>query len=117
MYLRYDTYIYFMTEFTTMNVLLHLINEEVDDEDDLLPRQIRRPRHFRDLTNPLTNYTDDQIYARYQFKGKVIIELTDLLKPELERPKKRNRAVPVLIQVCIFLRLANSWYVYTVYII
>lgn len=74
--------------------------------DDEAPMPIER--RFRDLLNPFSGFTDQDIYDRYRFYPPVILELTDMLKIDLERPTKKSRPLSPLHQVCIALRYLAS---------
>lgn len=83
---------------------MYQIHFLLDDSSDEEIEQQPKIRHFRDLSNPLEGFSDKQIYERYRFTAQVIMELTDMLKEDIERPTRRNRAIPALHQTCIMLR-------------
>jgi len=79
--------------------LLDILFASSDEEEDQ-----PRIRRIRDLTNPFDGFSEQQIYNRYRFTSEAIIELTELMKNDLERPTKRSRPIPPLHQVCIMFR-------------
>ena len=81
---------------------------QVLEADREIARNLRRQRIFRDVTNPLDLYDDDQLYARYRFDRPSILWLTDLIHDDIAAPTLRNRAILPVIQLCIFLRFLAS---------
>ncbi|CAC5397207.1 HARBI1 [Mytilus coruscus] len=74
-------------------------------------RALRRDRVFRDRTDDLDFFNDDQLIARYRFPMQSILDLTDTLRDAIERPSNRSNAIPPHIQVMTTLRiLAKSDY-------
>ncbi|KAJ8048988.1 Protein ALP1-like [Holothuria leucospilota] len=67
-------------------------------------RARRRERVFRDRTNPLDLWTDQQMYAKYRFSRLACINIIDMLQDELEHRTRRNHALPPSLQVFIALR-------------
>ena len=63
----------------------------------------RRPRLFRDRSNPLETLEEDEVFERFQFHPQTIMYLIGLL-PNLAHPTKRNNPLPPLIQVLLCLR-------------
>jgi hypothetical protein len=64
-------------------------------------RAMRRERVFRDRLDPLDTLTDYELIARYRFPRKVILEVTDLLKEDIQHPTSRSHAISPHIQVCL----------------
>ena len=64
----------------------------------------RRPRIFRDRSNPLDWMNDDQIIANYRLTREVILELVDDMYLELQPATKRNNAIESHMQILITLR-------------
>nr|XP_022294272.1 putative nuclease HARBI1 [Crassostrea virginica] len=65
--------------------------------------QHRRPRLFRDRSNPLETLDEDEVFERFRFHPQTIMYLIGLL-PNLAHPTKRNNPLPPLIQVLVCLR-------------
>lgn len=70
-------------------------------------RQLRRPRVFRDRSNPLEDLEEEEIFERYRFRPETILYLIGLL-PDLSRPTRRNCPLPPLLQVLLCLRFLAS---------
>ena len=87
-----------MLYFQRKMALLRLdrIDEVVDGE---VRRGLRRERLFRDHSNPLDCMDDLRLYQRFRFDRRGIFDLTELLRPDLERPTNRNRALSPSLQV------------------
>ena len=66
-------------------------------------RQIRRPRLFRDRSNPLEEYNNEELFIRYRFRRETILFLLEIL-PDLGAPTRRNLPVPPVLQLLITLR-------------
>lgn len=64
---------------------------------------MRRPRVFRDRSNPLENYTADEVFERYRFRPETIIYIVGIL-PNLQKPTGRNNPLPPLLQLLVSLR-------------
>ena len=67
-------------------------------------RNFRKQRVFRDRTNPLDAYDDDEIRRRYRLTRPMIMELYDLIGAGLEPRTNRNKAIPGMIQIFCALR-------------
>ena len=67
-------------------------------------RVLRRPRVFRDLSNPLENLEEDEIYQRYRFSPASIYFILGGIHDRVESDTARNRAIPPLIKLLLFLR-------------
>lgn len=67
-------------------------------------RRNPRPRIFRDRTKALEIMDDEELLMRYRLPRHCILELCDLLKPDLERPTSRSHALLVSTQVLTALR-------------
>lgn len=69
---------------------------------------LRRERVFRDRGNPIDNFTDIELIARYRFP--TITGLTDLIKDRVQHPTSRSHAIPALVQVSssIIYKFLNS---------
>ena len=61
-------------------------------------RAMNRERIFRDCTNPL-ELGDNEIIARYRLPRAEILDICDLLRPDLERDTLRTNALSVSTQV------------------
>ena len=62
-------------------------------------------RIFRDRSNPFELYNDDNFRYRYRLSKPTVIEIIEMLRPDLERPTQRNHALPVHLQVLTTLRV------------
>ena len=71
-------------------------------------RAIRRERVFRDRTNPLEIYDDQQLIERYRFNRQSILRLTDVLMESLESSTFRNFALTPVLKVLVALRYFAS---------
>ncbi len=69
-----------------------------DFEEEEIP--VRKPRTFRPRINPLEVYDDTQLFDRYRFPRRVILELLDMVRPELVKPTNRNHKIEPEIQLC-----------------
>ena len=74
--------------------LLALLQDVVDGRVE----RIRRERVFRDREDFLA-HDDDWLISRFRFPRAVFLDLCAELGPALDRPTRRNRAIPVQIQV------------------
>ena len=70
----------------------------------ILQRALRRERIFRDRTNPLDSFTDEEIYRGYRFTRTGICHLTDTFGALLSRKTRRNRPLPPSLQILVTLR-------------
>ena len=64
---------------------------------------LRRPRVFRDRSNPLEDLEPDEVFRRYRFLPPTIIFIMSLL-PDLSAPTARNMPLPPLMQLLVCLR-------------
>ena len=69
---------------------------------------MRRPRVFRDLSNPLESLDEEEVYQRYRFSTETILFIVDGVNNILETDTARNRPIPPLIQVLLFLRFVAT---------
>ena len=70
-------------------------------------RAMNRERIFRDRTNPL-ELGDNEIIARYRLPRAEILDICDLLRPDLERDTLRTNALSVSTQVFATLRYLST---------
>lgn len=82
-----------------------IVREILEDVNDANEPPIRK---YLDLLNPFDGLSDTEIMQKYRFPPTIIIEITDLVRGDLEKPTKRNRPIPPLIEVCISLRYLAS---------
>jgi len=66
--------------------------------------RVRKPRVFRDRTEPLDFMDDDELVYRYRLPRECIVELCQLLAAELKRSTARSSALTVSTQVLVALR-------------
>jgi hypothetical protein len=71
-------------------------------------RLIRRERIFRDRTNPLDAYDDDEIRKKYRLTRQMILALHDEISVDIEPQTQRNHAVPAILQLFCALRYYAS---------
>ena len=64
---------------------------------------LRRQRRFRDRRDPFV-MDDKELIERLRFPRHVLIDLVDRLTPVLSRRTRRNKSVPVALQLSIALR-------------
>lgn len=69
----------------------------------LLQQQHRRPRLFKDRSNPLEDLDEDEVFERYRFRPLTILYIVGLL-PDLSSATNRNQPLPPLLQVLLCLR-------------
>ncbi len=50
-------------------------------------------------TNPLTEFTDGELYSRYRFGRNGIFYITELIREEIDSPTARSRAIPAEIKL------------------
>lgn len=67
-------------------------------------RKLPKPRVFRDRTQPLDSFDDEQLVTRYRLNRECIINLCDLLCDDLERCTQRSGALSVTTQLLVALR-------------
>ncbi|XP_042147394.1 putative nuclease HARBI1 [Ixodes scapularis] len=63
-----------------------------------------RQRVFRDRLNPLEEFDEDELQERFRFGRAGIVFLVDTLRPDLERPTRRSRALSAEQQVIVALQ-------------
>lgn len=63
-----------------------------------LANDMRRERVFRDREDFLA-HDDDWLLRRFRFPRAILLELCSELRPVLERPSRRNHALPIPLQV------------------
>uniref|UniRef100_A0A8W8LT89 Uncharacterized protein n=1 Tax=Magallana gigas TaxID=29159 RepID=A0A8W8LT89_MAGGI len=66
---------------------------------------MRRPRVFRDLSNPLESLDEEKVYKRYIFSPATILFIVDGISNILQTDTVRNQP---LIQVLLFLRFVAT---------
>ncbi|CAN7951574.1 unnamed protein product [Ixodes pacificus] len=59
---------------------------------------------FRDRLNPLEEFDEDELQERFRFGRAGIVFLADTLRPDLERPTRRSRALSAEQQVIVALQ-------------
>ena len=67
-------------------------------------RAIRRNKIFRDRTNPLDVYNDDEIYKKFRFHRQAMLDLTDGVQQHIEHLLARQGLLTNVLQVFITLR-------------
>ena len=63
----------------------------------------RRPRLFRDRSNPLEDLEAEEVFRRYRFRPPTILYILETILP-VQRPTKRNCPLPPLLQLLLCLR-------------
>lgn len=69
---------------------------------------LRRPRVFRDLSNPLESLDEEEVYDRYRFSPETILFIVHGVSGILQSDTARNRPIPPLVQVLLFLRFVAT---------
>ncbi|XP_061170345.1 putative nuclease HARBI1 [Saccostrea echinata] len=69
---------------------------------------LRRPRVFRDLSNPLESLEEEEFFQRYRFSPGSILYIVNGVSDDLQADTARNRPIPPLIQVLLFLRFVAT---------
>jgi hypothetical protein len=64
---------------------------------------LRKPRTFRDRSNPLETLSEEEVFVRYRFRPHTIIYIMTLL-PDLTTSTNRNCPIPPLLQLLVTLR-------------
>ena len=64
---------------------------------------LRRPRFFKDRSNPLEDLEADEVFCRYRFRPPTIIHILQLIVA-VEHPTRRNNLLTLLLQVHLCLR-------------
>lgn len=82
---------------------LYLINQNLDR---FYPQ--RRPKTYRRHVNPLEEYTDNELRARYRFGRAGIQFIVDLLNDEISPTTQRSKPLSTLEQVLVTLRFLAS---------
>ncbi|XP_056453116.1 putative nuclease HARBI1 [Gadus chalcogrammus] len=72
--------------------------------DEIMARAVRRERIFRDRTNPLEMYNQDEFINRFRLPKEAILRLTDDLSDSLGPTTARSHSIPALLQVCTAVR-------------
>ena len=67
-------------------------------------RQFRRESIFRDRSNPLDIYTDEELFSRFRFPRYELLALIDEFAQELEFPTQRKGSLSAGMQIMIALR-------------
>ena len=73
-----------------------------------------KKRVFRDRLNPLETMSDRECVQRFRVDRNGIVDLCRLLNRDLVRPTRRNRALPVVTQICAALRFFSQGAFYRV---
>ena len=66
--------------------------------------QIQVNRHFRDHFDPLSEYDDNELFARFRFRRQDIIRIVDILRDDLKFAYMRKGALSPELQVLLTLR-------------
>lgn len=69
-----------------------------------LRRHFRRERVFRDRLNPLDMYNDDELFRRFRFPRRELLELIDTFTEDLEYAFDRKGGLSASMQMLIALR-------------
>lgn len=70
----------------------------------LLGLSLSRQRVFRDRLHPFEVYDDEGLRRRFRFGRDGLQFITELISADIERPTRRNRALPALLQVILALQ-------------
>ena len=69
----------------------------------ILGNLARRPRLFRDRSNPLEDLDPEEVFKRYRFRPPTILYILEIILP-VQRPTNRNCPLPPLLQLLLCLR-------------
>jgi len=72
--------------------------------DEVMERAMRRERVFRDRSNLLEIYNNEDFISRFRLPKEAILSLTDELAEVLSPATSRSHSIPALLQVCTALR-------------
>ncbi|CAC5407865.1 HARBI1 [Mytilus coruscus] len=64
----------------------------------------KRPRVFKDRSNPIDYMADVELIERYRMPRIKILEFVDLIKNDIESPTSRSHAIPANLQVLVSLK-------------
>ena len=67
-------------------------------------RYLRRERIFRDRLNPLDRYNDDELFRRFRFPRRELLQLIDTFAEDLNYPCERKGSLPASMQILVALR-------------
>ncbi|XP_064645965.1 putative nuclease HARBI1 [Lineus longissimus] len=86
-------------------VLMELAAIEAEDAEDMEKEPPRAPlRVFKDRSNPLEEYTDRAFIRRYRISKDLFRYVLELIRPQIEHPTNRSRALLPLEQLAVALR-------------
>ncbi|CAC5359021.1 HARBI1 [Mytilus coruscus] len=74
-------------------------------------RHFRRERVFRDRTNPLELYNDEDMIKRYRFPRATVLELIDRVSPMIETPTRRSMSISTSTQSMLCNQLLHKQYI------
>ena len=77
---------------------------ETYDDDIFYENSLTIGPIFRDMTNPMEWYRDDEFKNRYRMTKSSMMNLLMLIMEKLQRPTYRHRSLPAVIQLCIAIR-------------
>ena len=77
-------------------------------------RNVRRPRLFRDRSNPLEDLPEDEILKKYRFKPATILYIFSQIIPDIATKTQRSNPVPPLLQLLVCLRFLATGAIHTV---
>ena len=67
-------------------------------------RNLRRERVFRDRTNPLDIYDDEELFSKFRFRRVHILAMVDELGDDIEYPVARQGSLSPVLQLLLTLR-------------
>ena len=88
-----------------------VLNADDNDENSnvVVSSSLKRQKFFRDLSNPLEEYThDDDVRLRFRFRRHTIYQILDQIADRISHPTTKSRALPALIQLLCALRFYAS---------
>ena len=68
-------------------------------EEEERERAFRRERVFKDRSDPLDEYSDEELFKKYRFSRVGILHILGLLGDDLDHPTSRNHALPAVLQL------------------
>lgn len=70
--------------------------------------QPRRPRLFRDRSNPMVDYTDEEFRMRLRLSKESVLDLLHRVEPQLQNSGRRLGQLPPVHQLLLALRFYSS---------
>lgn len=65
-------------------------------------RNLRNERLFKDRSNPLINFNDEEFRQRYRLTKASVMHVSNLMRARLEPQTKRNCSLGTELQILVF---------------